>query len=49
MPTVKLALLSMLIMLVIAIPLGIVSAVKKDKFTDNIIRFFTFFGMSFPG
>lgn len=48
MPTVKLALLSMLIMLVIAIPLGIVSAVKKDKFTDNIIRFFTFFGMSMP-
>lgn len=48
MPTVKLALLSMLIMLVIAIPLGIISAVKKDKITDNIIRFFTFFGMSMP-
>lgn len=40
---------SMILTLIISIPLGIISAVKKDKLTDNIIRFFTFIGNSIPG
>lgn len=47
-PTAQLALFAMILMLVISIPLGIISAVKKDKLTDNIIRFLSFFGMSMP-
>lgn len=40
---------SIILTLIISIPLGIISAVKKDKLTDNIIRFFTFIGNSIPG
>lgn len=47
--TVVLATSSILLTLVISIPLGIISAVKKDKFIDNIIRGFTFIGNSIPG
>lgn len=47
--TVMLAGSSILLTLVISIPLGIVSAVKKDKFTDYIIRWSTFIGNSIPG
>lgn len=48
-PTVKLSLFSLLIMIIISLPLGIISAVKKDKLADNIIRGLTFAGMSMPG
>lgn len=48
-PTVKLSLFSLLIMIIVSLPLGIISAVKKDKLADNIIRGLTFAGMSMPG
>lgn len=47
-PTAQLALFSMILMVVVSIPLGIISAVKKDKITDNIITVLSFFGMSMP-
>ena len=48
-PTLKMALLSLAIMLVISIPLGVLSAVKRDGVWDYIIRFLSFFGISMPG
>ena len=47
-PTIKLALLSLVIMLVFAIPLGILSAVYQNKPIDYIVRGLTFFGVSLP-
>ena len=47
-PTMKLALAAMVIMLVVSIPLGILSAVYKDKPIDYIVRGLTFFGVSIP-
>ena len=47
-PTVKLTLASMIIMLVFAVPLGMLSAVHKDSWIDNFVRFITFFGVSVP-
>lgn len=40
---------SIILTLIISIPLGIISAIKKDRLIDNIIRFFTFIGNSIPG
>ena len=39
----------MMLTLIVSIPLGIISAVKKDKFTVSIISLFTFIGNSIPG
>ncbi|MCQ2451520.1 MAG: ABC transporter permease [Oscillospiraceae bacterium] len=47
--TLKLTLLGMLGTLVISIPLGILSAVKANKLTDNIIRAGSFVVGSMPG
>ena len=47
-PTLKLALFSMILMLVISVPLGMVSAVKKDSWIDNAVRGVTFLGVSIP-
>lgn len=47
-PTVKLTLASMIIMLVFAVPLGMLSATHKDSWIDNFVRFITFFGVSVP-
>ena len=47
-PTLKLALTSMILMLVISVPLGVLSAVYKDKPIDYIVRAVTFFGVSVP-
>lgn len=47
--TIKLAGSAMLITLIISIPLGILSAINKDKFIDRLIRAFTFVGNSIPG
>ena len=47
--TIKLAGSAMIITLILSIPLGILSAVKKDKFIDKFIRLFTFVGNSIPG
>ncbi len=45
----KLAISSLLLMILISLPLGILSAVKENKLTDYIIRFYTFLGISMPG
>lgn len=47
--TLMLTVSSMILTLIVSIPLGIISAVKKDKFTDSIISLFTFIGNSIPG
>ena len=47
-PTLKLTLFSMILMLVISVPLGMLSAVKKDSWVDNLVRGVTFLGVSVP-
>ena len=47
-PTVKLTLLAMVLMLIVAVPLGMISAVKKDTWVDNMVRGVTFLGVSIP-
>lgn len=47
-PTLKLALLSLVIMLLVAAPFGMLSAVYKGKPIDYLVRGFTFFGVSMP-
>ena len=47
-PTLSLSLLSLLFMCIISFPLGILAAVKKDKWQDYLVRGLTFFGMSVP-
>ena len=47
-PTIKLALLSLVIMLVFSVPLGILSAVYQNKPIDYVVRALTFFGVSVP-
>lgn len=46
--TLLLTLVSILMTIVISIPLGILAAVKQNKVTDYIIRFFSFIGNSMP-
>lgn len=47
-PTLKLALMSMVIMLAVSVPLGMLSAVYKNKWIDYLVRGITFFGISIP-
>lgn len=47
--TIYLSISSLVFMLVVAIPMGILSAVKRNTTWDFIIRSFTFFGVSMPG
>lgn len=47
--TVYLTASSLLLTIVISIPFGIIAAVRQDKLTDYIIRFFNFIGNSMPG
>ena len=47
-PTLKLAFTSLLIMLCISLPLGMLAAIKRNKITDYIIRGYTFIGISIP-
>ena len=44
----ELAGVSLIVVIVISFPLGILSAVKKNKAADYIIRFLSFFGVSMP-
>ncbi|MFW9845483.1 MAG: ABC transporter permease [Candidatus Thorarchaeota archaeon] len=46
--TIELAIVSMVIAVVIGIPLGIVSATKKDKLTDHVTRVIALAGVSMP-
>ena len=48
-PTVELAVSSLLFTLIISIPLGILSAVKRNKIADYIIRILSFIGSAVPG
>ncbi|MCT8978595.1 ABC transporter permease [Clostridium sp. CX1] len=47
--TIKLAGLSMIMMMVIALPLGIISALNKNRILDYAIRIISFVGISMPG
>ncbi len=47
-PTIALAVMSLIIMLLFSIPLGVLSAVYKDKWEDNVIRGVTFLGITIP-
>lgn len=46
--TLELALLGMIFSLIIGIPLGIISAIFKDKVIDHIVRVFALVGVSLP-
>ena len=46
--TLLLTALSMVMTAVISIPLGVLAAVRHDKFTDYFLRFFSFVGNSLP-
>ena len=46
--TLLLTALSMVMTAVISIPLGVLAAVRHDKFTDYVLRFFSFVGNSLP-
>lgn len=48
MPTVWLALLSLGMMVIMAVPMGIVSALNKNRFSDYLIRAITFLEISMP-
>lgn len=47
-PTLKLALASLLIMILFSIPLGILSAVYHNRWPDYLVRGLTFLGVSVP-
>ena len=46
--TLELTINALILALVVGIPLGIVSAVKKDKLVDHFSRFFSLIGVSIP-
>ena len=46
--TIELALGSMLVALLVAFPLGIISAIYRGKWVDNVARFFALLGVSMP-
>lgn len=46
--TIALTVSSVLVTVLISIPLGILSAVKKNRFWDYLIRFFSFIGNALP-
>lgn len=46
--TIKLAVTAFLLLLVVAIPLGVLSAVYENKWLDKIIQIFSFFSVSMP-
>ena len=47
-PTLKLAFMSLIVMLMISVPFGMLAAVKQNKAIDYIIRGTTFLGVSIP-
>lgn len=47
-PTALLALCSLLVSIVIALPLGVYAAVHKGRWADQVIRLFSLLGLSFP-
>jgi len=47
-PTLKLTIFSIILMLIMAVPLGMLSAVYKDSWIDYLVRGITFLGVSLP-
>lgn len=47
-PTLKLALASLVITVLVSVPLGILSAVRRNKWPDYLVRGLTFLGVSVP-
>lgn len=47
-PTLRLTVFSMVLMLLISVPLGMLSAVYKNTWIDYLVRGFTFLGVSIP-
>jgi peptide/nickel transport system permease protein len=47
--TIYLALASMTIAIALGVPLGVICAVKENKFTDYLLRIVTLIGVSMPG
>lgn len=48
MPTIKLSLLSLVLMLAVSVPFGVISAVYREKPIDFLVRGVSFFGVSMP-
>nr|WP_314461227.1 nickel ABC transporter permease [uncultured Clostridium sp.] len=48
-PTLKLTLFSLILMLAVSVPFGLLSAVKQNKAADYIIRVLSLIGISLPG
>jgi ABC-type dipeptide/oligopeptide/nickel transport system permease component len=46
--TLELTIFSLLLCIIIGIPIGIISAIKKDKWPDHIVRIFSLTGISIP-
>jgi peptide/nickel transport system permease protein len=46
--TLELTITSLLLCILIGIPIGIISAIKKDKWPDHIVRIFSLTGISIP-
>ncbi len=46
--TLELAIYGMLLSIIIGIPIGIISAISKDKFADHAVRIFALVGVSMP-
>lgn len=46
--TLLLTVLAICATVIISIPLGVLAAVRHDKFTDYFLRFFSFIGNSLP-
>ena len=47
--TLEMTLFAVLIALVVAVPIGVVSAVRANSFIDDLLSFFSFFWVSMPG
>ncbi len=47
-PTLKLTIMATIMMLILAVPLGVLAAVYKDSWIDYLVRGLTFFGVSIP-
>jgi len=47
-PSIELAILELLIAVVVAVPIGILSAVRQDTWLDYILRFFAIFWLGVP-
>jgi peptide/nickel transport system permease protein len=47
--TIELTTFAMLISIIIGVPIGVVSATKRDKIPDHLSRVFAFAGVSMPG